>query len=593
MLMLMSSSATELRSLSHPDLKERDGILHEHDVVIIGGGLAGLRAAVELGNSDLNIAVVSKVMPLRSHSVAAQGGINASLGNVLGENGKSDSWQSHAFDTIKGSDYLADQNAVEFMCREAPNAVIELEHMGTVFSRLENGKIAQRPFGGAMFPRTCYAADRTGHNLLNTLFEQVLKLGVKIYFEYFVTSLVVDRDRCIGCTAIELLTGNIHGFASKAVLISTGGFGRIFSRSTNALINTGDGAFLAFKAGVPLKDMEFVQFHPTTLYGTNILITEGARGEGGKLFNSKGERFMEKYAPNSVDLAPRDVVARSIMEEVSAGMGFPGGYVHLDLTHLGEEKIKERLPGIRQIAMDFANIDPVKEPIPVQPGQHYSMGGIDVDFNCRTIIKGLYAAGECSCISVHGANRLGGNSLLETVVFGKAASKSILEDIGVPFPDPDLEKVEESVVVERRRINNIISKEEGENFFYILEDLKKTMFDHFGVFRDADTMDRGLKKIRELKKRFLNAFFNNKSRIFNQALIRYLELEGMLTLAEAVGLSAIKRRESRGSHTRLDYPSRDDKRFLKHTIVKTVDGKLEVEYSPVLLGLFEPRERVY
>jgi len=592
MSMLISTPISELRSCSEPNFPEREINLHEHDAIIVGGGLAGLRAAVELGRSDINTAVVSKVLPLRSHSVAAQGGINASLGNVFGNNGKTDSWKSHAFDMIKGSDYLADQNAVELMCREAPNAVIELEHMGTVFSRLQNGKIAQRPFGGAMFPRTCYVADRTGHNLLNTLFEQTLKLGIKIYSEYFVTSLVKDGDRCIGCTAIELQTGEIHGFVSKAVLLSTGGFGRLFSRSTNSLINTGDGASLAVRVGVPLKDMEFIQFHPTTLYGTNILITEGARGEGGKLINSIGEQFMQKYAPNSVDLAPRDVVARSIEEEISAGRGFPGGYVHLDLTHLGEDKIKERLPGIRQIAMDFANVDPVKEPIPVQPGQHYSMGGVDADIGCRTVLKGLYAAGECSCISVHGANRLGGNSILETVVFGKIASKSILEDI-LTFPEPDRKKIEECIMNEEGRIFSILCKEEGENFFYVLEDLKKTMFDHFGVFREGNMMEKGLKKLNELKKRFLNAHFNNKSRVFNQTLIRYLELENMLILAEATALGAIKRKESRGSHTRLDYPERDDANFLKHTIARLVKGKFLIEYSPVILGLFEPREREY
>ncbi len=341
--------------------------------------MTGLRAALEISDAGLNCAVVSKVHPLRSHSVAAQGGMNASLNNVPGENDASDSWEMHAYDTVKGSDYLADQDAVALMCREAAATVYELEHMGTVWSRLENGKIAQRPFGGAGFPRTCYAADRTGHNALHILYEHVFDEDVPVYEEFFVTSLVTDNGRCVGCTALEIMTGIVHGFVSKAVLMATGGFGRIFSRSTNALINTGDGPALAFSAGVPLKDMEFVQFHPTTLHGTNILMSEGARGEGGVLLNSKGERFMENYAPNSMDLAPRDVVARSIEQEIREGRGYDGGYVHLDLTPMGVDRIMERLPGIRQIAMDFAGVDPIKDPVPVQPGQHYSMGGIDVD----------------------------------------------------------------------------------------------------------------------------------------------------------------------------------------------------------------------
>ncbi|WP_255335513.1 FAD-binding protein [Methanosarcina sp. KYL-1] len=410
--------------------------IHTHDVLIIGAGLTGLRAAIETVDAGLDTAVISKVHPLRSHSVAAQGGMNAALGNAQA----GDSWEDHAFDTVKGSDYLADQDAVELMCKNAPGAVIELEHFGTVFSRFPDGKIAQRPFGGVMFPRTCYAADRTGHNILHTLYEQLVgreKSGrITFYEEFFVTSLVKAGDpaaengsgrneRCVGCTCINLADRTLHGFSCRALLLATGGFGRLFTRSTNALINTGDGASLALRAGVPLKDMEFVQFHPTTLYGTNILITEGARGEGGYLLNNKNERFMEKYAPKSMELAPRDIVARSIQQEIDEGRGFDDKYVLLDLRHLGKDKIMERLPGIRLISLDFAGVDPIEAPIPVQPGQHYSMGGIAVGNNLATELPGLYAAGECSCVSVHGANRLGGNSLLETVVFGKIAGQEI------------------------------------------------------------------------------------------------------------------------------------------------------------------------
>ncbi|MFO7968243.1 MAG: FAD-dependent oxidoreductase [Archaeoglobaceae archaeon] len=565
--------------------------LHTHDVIVIGGGLSGLRAALEVFDAGYDVAVISKVPPLRSHSVAAQGGINASLGNVLGDDGKQDSWKAHAYDTVKGSDYLADQDAVEILSKEAPRTVIEMEHMGTVFSRLENGKIAQRPFGGAMFPRTCFAADRSGHNLLHTLYEQSIKRSITFYEEHYVTSLVNDK-RCMGCTSIELLTGDIHGFASRAVLLATGGFGRIFSRSTNALINTGDGASLALRAGVPLKDMEFVQFHPTTLYGTNILITEGARGEGGRLLNNKGERFMERYAPRSVDLAPRDVVARSIDTEIAEGRGFPGGYVHLDLTHLGAERIKDKLPGIRLIAMDFAGVDPIEEPVPVQPGQHYSMGGVDVGPRGETQLPGLYAAGESACVSVHGANRLGGNSLLETIVFGKMTSQSIIHDLP-NIPSPDNKVVEDAVEEEQERIDSLLARDEGENMFSILEDIKEIMFEHFGVFRERHKMEEGLQQIQSLKERHSRAYINNKNKIFNQALIRFLELEGMLMLAEVVGKSALERRESRGSHTRTDYTKRDDQQFLTHKIASLQSGEIKIDYKPVKLGKFEPQERAY
>ncbi|MBV1754934.1 MAG: FAD-binding protein [Methanobacterium sp.] len=567
-------------------------MITNHNVLIIGGGLTGLRAAIQLFDSSLDVAIISKVHPLRSHSVAAQGGMNASLGNVPGEDGSVDNWKNHAFDTVKGSDYLADQDAVEKMCREAPKTVIELEHMGTVWSRLKNGKIAQRPFGGAGFPRTCYAADRTGHNALNTLFEQVNKRNIQIYSEFFVTSLIIDQGSCVGCTALDYLQGEVHGLSAKAVLMATGGFGRLFNKSTNALINTGDGQALALRAGVPLKDMEFVQFHPTTLYGTNILITEGARGEGGILLNQDGERFMKKYAPNSLDLAPRDVVARSIEEEVAQGQGFEGDYVHLDLRPLGAERINERLPGIKQISIDFSGVDPINESIPVQPGQHYSMGGIDVDIDGKTRISGLYAAGECSCVSVHGANRLGGNSLLETVVFGRLVADQIINNVN-NIESPPKKLAQANIRKSEDHIKALIDREGGENQFEIKEKLNNTMSTKFGIFREKDTMLEGLNEIKKLQEKFSQVSIKNKDLKVNKALIRLLELEGMLLLAEVVALGAIKRKESRGSHTRTDYPERDDTKFLKHTLVTWEDENMQVSYLPVKLGMFEPKERVY
>ncbi len=566
--------------------------LHHVDVIIIGGGLTGLRAALQLSRAGRSCALLSKVHPLRSHSVAAQGGMNASLGNVPGTEGATDSWERHAYDTVKGSDYLADQNAVVRMCREAPATVIELEHMGTVWSQLEDGKIAQRPFGGAGFPRTCYAADRTGHNILHTLYEQVTAEKIPVYEEFFVTSLVTAGGRCTGCTALEIMTGTIHGFCAKATLLATGGFGRIFSRSTNAIINTGDGQALALRAGASLKDMEFVQFHPTSLLGSNILISEAARGEGGVLVNKNGERFMTRYAPRSADLAPRDVVARAIENEIAAGRGFDGGYVHLDLRHIGEERIRERLPGIRLIAMDFAGVDPVTEPIPVQPAQHYSMGGIDVGIEGQSGIPGLYAAGECACISVHGANRLGGNSLLETVVFGRLVAASIIRALPsepVPADGPVLSAVQEM----EAKVSGILGKSGGEQLFTVIDSLKETMNTKFGIFREGNSMEKGLAEISALRERAGNISISDKNRAANQALVRYLELEYMFPVAEATALGAIQRKESRGSHTRTDYPARDDDRFLFHTITRNLNGKIAVSSAPVTLGMFTPEERVY
>lgn len=564
--------------------------VHAHDLVIVGGGLTGLRAALQACRAGVETAVVSKVHPLRSHSVAAQGGINAALGNAPGY--EEDTPEAHAFDTVKGSDYLADQDAVAVMCREAPAAVIELEHMGVVFSRTEEGTIAQRPFGGAGSPRTCYAADRTGHNILHTLYEQLMAADVAFYEEYFVTSLVTDRGRCTGCTALSVPTGEVHAFPAKAVLLATGGFGRLYSRSTNALINTGDGAALAFRAGAVLKDMEFVQFHPTSLAGTNILITEGARGEGGILLNREGERFMARYAPHSLDLAPRDVVARAIETEVAEGRGFPGGYVHLDLTALGAEKIMARLPGIRQIALDFAGIDPVAEPLPVQPAQHYSMGGIAVDDRGRTGVPGLYAAGECACVSVHGANRLGGNSLLETVVFGRRVADGIVAAVSA-CERPDPSPVVEAAAADERRVAALLGREGEEKVPGLLRELKETMYRSFGIFREEQKMQDGLSTLTALRERAARASVGDRGRRFNQALVDLLELEGLLLVGETVARGALMRRESRGSHTRTDFPARDDRCYLRHTMVGLADGEVVVSYAPVTIDAFEPQERAY
>jgi succinate dehydrogenase / fumarate reductase flavoprotein subunit len=567
-----------------------DSPFHSHDLVIVGGGLTGLRAALQAARGGLDVAVVSKVHPLRSHSVAAQGGINAALGNAVG--GEDDTWEKHAFDTVKGSDYLADQDAVEIMCREAPISVVELEHMGSVFSRTEDGRIAQRPFGGAGFPRTCYAADRTGRNLLHTLYEQLTAVEITYYDEYFATSLVVEDGRCIGLTALDIADGSLHGFAAKAVLLATGGFGRLFARSTNALINTGDGAALAFKAGVPLEDMEFVQFHPTTLYGSNILITEGARGEGGLLYNTRHERFMKDYAAKAMELAPRDIVARAIQTEANEGRGFEGEYVHLDLTHLGAERIQERLPGIRQIAIEFAGVDPVEAPIPVQPGQHYSMGGVASSADGSTPMPGLYAAGECSCVSVHGANRLGGNSLLETVVFGKLSGEAIVT-MAEGVDRPSRSYFADALKRERERIDVLISRDKGEHMTLIRQGLRNTMFSKFGVFREDGAMKDGLEELDSLKHRCSSVVIESKGKVFSYALVYALELEGMLDIAHAVALGAYKRKESRGSHARTDYPKRDDESFLVHSMAYLRVGETAIEYAPVTLGRFPVKEREY
>lgn len=555
-----------------------------HDVLVVGGGLAGLRAALE-ASKDCDAAIVSRVHPLRSHSVAAQGGVNAALG-------RDDSLERHAYDTIKGSDYLADQDAVEVLCRKAPARIMEMEHFGTLFSRTPEGRIAQRPFGGAEFPRTCYAADRTGHNLLNALYEQVLRREIKIYEEWLVTSLVVENKRCTGVVGYHIPSGELAAFKVRATILATGGYGRIYQKSTNALINTGHGCAVAYRAGVPLEDMEFVQFHPTTLYVTNILITEGARGEGGILLNKSGERFMQSYAKEQMELAPRDIVARAIETEIKEGRSFEGGYVLLDLRHLGEEKIMERLPGIRQIALDFGGIDPIKEPLPVQPAQHYSMGGIATGITGETELQALYAAGECACVSVHGANRLGGNSLLETLVFGKLAGEHAAQQVK-NLKHGSEAALEEALEQQKEKIRNLLGKSGEENVAAIREEMRKIMTEKVGIFREERGLSEALEEIRELKKRYRNVALKNKGMIFNQELVNALELEGMLDLAEVICAGALKRRESRGSHYRLDCQSRDDAKWLSHTMARYSPEAPELSYKSVTITKYPPEERIY
>ena len=567
----------------------------EYEVLIVGGGLSGLRAAVEAHADGRSVAVLSKVYPMRSHSGAAQGGINAALGNH--PEGEDDSWERHAFDTIKGADYLADQPRAEILARDAPARVLELEHWGAYFSRFPDGRIAQRPFGGAGFPRTCYAADRTGHHLLHTMWEQGVKREIPFYNEWLVTRLVVDDGRVVGVVALHVPTGRLEAFAAGAVVIAGGGHGRIYAKSTNAYINTGSATAAAYRAGAPLEDMEFVQFHPTTLYGTNILITEGVRGEGGILINAEGERFMDRYAPEVMELAPRDIVARAIQTEAQEGRAFTGpyggGYVHLDVRQLGSDLIKTRLPGIRQIAMDFAGVDPIDAPIPVQPGQHYSMGGLACDENGETPMSGLFAVGECSCISVHGANRLGGNSLLETVVFGQrtgARAAQVAADAGGPARSV-LEAVLEE---ETATIAELKSRRDGERQITLRRRMTEVMSDQVGVFREEAELEAAVEALAELKERYRRVVLDNRGNTFNYDLVDTLELGGMLELAEVTACTALRRTECRGSHWRTDHPGRDDDHWLKHSIAYyDPDGPPRLAYEDVIITEYPPQERKY
>ena len=565
-----------------------------HDILIVGSGLAGMAAALH-ADPGLSVAVISKVHPLRSHSVAAQGGINASLGN--NPDGRDDSVERHAYDTIKGSDFLADQDAAELMCREAVPTILDLEHLGVPFSRLAGGLIAQRPFGGAGFPRTCYAADRTGQVLVHTLFEQALKKEVKLYNEFMVTKLVVEDGRLCGVVAYSYDQGEIVPILARTVIFGVGGYGRVYLRTTNAYTTLGSGIGLAFQAGLPLKDIEFIQFHPTSLYGKNILISEAARGEGGYLMNSLGRRFMADYAASVMELAPRDIVARAIQTEIDQGRGFENQYVHLDLTHLGRAKIMKRLPAIRDICLRFAGLDPVDRPIPIQPAQHYSMGGIDVDRDCATKVEGVFAAGECSCVSVHGANRLGGNSLLETVVFGKiaglSASRYVRDGGGSGRGAAAHRRLQEGVKAVKAQIAGWEGRDKGIPIHHLLQRMKVLMSDKVAIFRNRKDLQAALDGILEMRDDYGRIIRSGRNRRYSQEIVNIFEFEHSLELAEAISRGALRREETRGSHFRTDFPKRNDKDWLKHTIAVLRDGRVRLSDKKVRITKYKPEERKY
>ncbi|HCJ1124910.1 TPA: succinate dehydrogenase flavoprotein subunit [Legionella pneumophila] len=581
------------------------------DAVIIGAGGAGMRAALQMTNSGLKVALLSKVFPTRSHTVSAQGGITAALGNA-----DEDDWRWHMYDTVKGADYIGDQDCIEYLCKTGPEAVYELEHMGLPFSRMDNGKIYQRQFGGQskhfggeQAARTCAAADRTGHALLHTLYQQNLKAKTHVFSEWYALDLVKNsQGRIAGVTAMCIETGEIVFFQTRVCILATGGAGRIFQSTTNAFINTGDGFGMALRAGIPLQDMEMWQFHPTGIAGAGVLVTEGCRGEGGYLINKDGERFMERYAPRVKDLASRDVVARAMALEIRAGKGFdPKGvdHVKLKLDHLGADLIMSRLPGIRELSMKFAGVDPIVEPIPVVPTCHYSMGGIPTNMHGQVITKtdgkehvveGLYAVGECACVSVHGANRLGGNSLLDLVVFGRAAGIHV-EELWQSNQLPDMSYVsEDDVVASLVRYERWENSKDGESHAVIRDEMQRVMQEDFGVFRTGEVMASGLKRLQALRDRLAHAKLDDKSQIFNTERVEAMELDNLMATAYATALSAIARTESRGAHSREDYPKRDDANWIKHTLYfeegEVIDYR-PVNTSPKYVEPFEPKERVY
>ena len=581
------------------------------DAIIIGGGGAGLRAALELAKSGKKTAVLSKVFPTRSHTVSAQGGITCAIAS----SDPNDDWRWHMYDTVKGGDYITDQDAAEYMCSEGPKAVFELEHMGLPFSRFDNGRIYQRPFGGqsknfgegGQAARTCAAADRTGHALLHTLYQNNLKNNTTFLNEWYAVDLVKNANGdVVGCIAMDIETGEVVHVKSKATVLATGGSGRIYASTTNALINTGDGIGMALRAGVPMQDMEMWQFHPTGIHGAGVLVTEGCRGEGGYLVNKDGERFMERYAPNAKDLAGRDVVARSMVLEIleGRGCGENGDHVFLKLDHLGEEVLNKRLPGISELSKTFAHVDPVNAPIPVVPTCHYMMGGIATNVHGQAIaqnedgsdriVNGLYAVGEVACVSVHGANRLGGNSLLDLVVFGRAAGKYIESALneGVEYLEPTQSDIDAALV----RLNRWNESESGESVPELKRELQQIMQNSFGVFRQEDKMEEGVKQLSELRERIAKAGLSDKSQVFNTARIEALELDNLMEVAEATAIAALTRKESRGAHSRYDFPDRDDENWLKHSLFfpneKRV-GKRDVNFAPKTVERFEPKIRTY
>tara|TARA_B100001750_G_C15519386_1_gene610127 strand:+ start:1878 stop:3560 length:1683 start_codon:yes stop_codon:yes gene_type:complete len=560
--------------------------MYEHDILIIGAGLAGLRAAVEGVRNGLDVAVVSKVHPVRSHSNAAQGGINAPLTD------RGDDWEGHAYDTIKGSDFLADQDAVEVMSREAGDAVIELERMGVIFTRDEDGKLGTRAFGGQKVARTFFVGAITGSALLHVLFEQSLKLGLNVYEEWFVTKLIIEDGVCRGVVAYDIKNGELHTIKAKAVIMATGGNGRVFEPSTQALICTGDGLSLAYKAGAPLMDMEMIQYHPTTLARTGILISEAARGEGAYLLNSKGERFMEKYAPDYMELASRDVVSRSEQTEIDEGNGIDGN-VMLDLRHLGRDYIEKRLGYLQEVSLEFLGIDMAEELVPIRPGMHYLMGGIKTDLNGLTEIPGLYAAGECANVSVHGANRLGANSLLDTVVFGRRSAEHAVEYIKSIGANS---KSENDLKLEQDRLQSILDRPKGENIAKLRDEMATNMTKGIGVWRDQKSIENALENLMSIKSRLPNISVEHKGKFFNTNLIFALELEFMVDNAESIIHGAITRKESRGAHFRTDMPDRDDENWLKHTLVYhdiNQENNVRIETAPVTITKWEPVKRVY